>query len=265
MWSPLRKLLANNASQPPSDKVPPAKFAGGYLGEWHALRQYFTDVDGPAAEQLWVWFEPDLLPGYAWSFPLPGGRANVGFGILRRGQPTSAMKQQWPDLLERAHIRALLGPSARPEAPHKAWPIPARIRAADLAGVGGRVLFVGDAARVTDPMTGEGNGQALESGMLAADAILVAGARRPVVAARHYEHAVMSGLAVDNRMAEALSRVLVHRKGARAAVRIAGASDWTRRHFARWLFEDYPRAILATPHRWSRRMLSGSGAYLQHE
>ena len=36
-----------------------------------------------AASELVVWFEPDLLPGYAWSFPIAGGVANVGFGILR--------------------------------------------------------------------------------------------------------------------------------------------------------------------------------------
>ncbi len=66
MWSPLRKALG--ASEP------------GYLGEWHAFRQYFSHV-GPAAAGLWVWFDADILPGYAWSFPLPGGRANVGFGI----------------------------------------------------------------------------------------------------------------------------------------------------------------------------------------
>ena len=36
-------------------------------------------------EHLYVWFEADLLPGYAWSFPLPGGRANIGFGVLRDG------------------------------------------------------------------------------------------------------------------------------------------------------------------------------------
>ena len=43
----------------------------GYLGEWHGFRQYARDVTGPAADQLYVWFEPDLTPGYAWSFPLP--------------------------------------------------------------------------------------------------------------------------------------------------------------------------------------------------
>ena len=42
-------------------------------------------VTGPAADRLYVWFEPDFLPGYAWSFPLPDGRVNLGFGVLRDG------------------------------------------------------------------------------------------------------------------------------------------------------------------------------------
>ncbi len=71
MWSPVRKALGLGTP--------------GYLGEWHAFRQYAGHVSGPAAERLFVWFDGDLLPGYAWSFPLPGGRANVGFGVLRDG------------------------------------------------------------------------------------------------------------------------------------------------------------------------------------
>ena len=58
MWSATRKALG--VGEP------------GYLGEWHAFRQYARNVTGPAAERLIVWFEPDLLPGYMWSFPLPG-------------------------------------------------------------------------------------------------------------------------------------------------------------------------------------------------
>jgi menaquinone-9 beta-reductase len=68
-------------------------------------------------------------------------------------------------------------------------------------------------------------------------------------------------LAIDDSVALALSRVLVHSRGARGAVRLAGATDWTRRNFARWIFEDYPRAILATPRRWHAKMLHGAGAY----
>ena len=164
MWSPVRKALG--CGEP------------GYLGEWHAFRQYFDGVTGNAADRLWVWFEPDLLPGYAWSFPLPDGRANVGFGVLRgAGRRIQDMKDLWPDLLARPHVREALGAGARPSAPHKAWPIPARIDRAVLAE--GRTLFVGDAAGACDPLTGEGIGQALLTGTLAAQAIVEAGATRP--------------------------------------------------------------------------------------
>ncbi|HVE46152.1 MAG TPA: geranylgeranyl reductase family protein [Acidimicrobiales bacterium] len=250
MWSPLRKALG------PADEA-------GYLGEWHAFRQYFRGVSEAAASQLWVWFEPDLLPGYAWSFPLGSGRANVGFGIQRAaGAPTRSMGEQWRELLERPHLRAVLGEGAEPEAPHKAWPIPARLERTSVAGAGGRVLFAGDAARGTDPMTGEGIGQALEMGMLAGRSILAAGARDPGGAAAIYERAVRSGLGVDNRLAGLLSRHgIAHRKGVRSALWLAGTSAWTRRNFARWLFEDYPRALVFTPHRWRRGTLSQSGAF----
>jgi geranylgeranyl reductase family protein len=253
MWSPLRKAFG--ASDEP-----------GYLGEWHAFRQYFTGVAPQAARDLWVWFEPDLLPGYAWSFPLAGGRANVGFGIHRDvRQPTGQMKDQWTQLLQRSHLQEVLGPDARPEAPHKAWPIPARVGRTQLVAGGGRVLFIGDAARACDAMTGEGIGQALETGELAARAILSAGPVDPVTAAERYRRWVGTGLAVDDRLAVALSRALRHRKGTRGALRAASASGWTRRNFARWMFEDYPRAILLTPHRWRRGVLHGQGAFLRHD
>jgi menaquinone-9 beta-reductase len=250
MWSPLRKAVGGVGFD-----------EGGYLGEWHAFRQYFSGVSEKARD-LWVWFEPDLLPGYAWSFPLPGGRANVGYGIPRvAGAPTKSMKAQWPEVLARPHIRDVLGPAAVAEAPHKAWPIPARVERTSVTATGGRVLFVGDAARACDPMTGEGIGQALETGILAAEAIVSAGAFDPTRVEQHYAGAVARSLAVDNRLAALLSRALSHRKGVRGAVRIAGTTDWTRRNFARWLFEDYPRAVLLTPHRWRRRMLTGPGAF----
>lgn len=251
MWSPLRKKLG-------------AADEAGYLGEWHAMRQYFTGVDDAAAQALWVWFDADLLPGYAWSFPLPGGRANVGFGIRRSagrtaGRPTHEMKALWADLLTRPHITAVLGAGATPEAPSKAWPIPARVTATQL--VAGRVLFVGDAARATDTLTGEGIGQALETGELSAAAVLAGGPHRPELVAARYRRQVLAGMGADDRLAVALSRALSHRKGARAAVRLAGANDWTRRNFVRWMFEDYPRSLLVTPHRWRRGMFHGPGAY----
>jgi geranylgeranyl reductase family protein len=262
MWSPVRKALG--LATP------------GYRGEWHAFRQYFTGVGPRAATELFVWFEPDLLPGYAWSFPLPGGVANVGFGIQRGGKVgrIQDMGGLWRDLLERPHVRAVLGDAAAPESPHRAWPIPARVDRAVLTGR--RTLFVGDAAAATDVLTGEGIGQALLTGMLAAEAIGPApvgtraaaghdadGERPAGQVTAAYRHAVRQALVADHRLSALLVRAVSHRKGVRSAVRLAGASPWTRRNFARWLFEDYPRAVLATPRRWHRAMLTGPGAYGQ--
>jgi flavin-dependent dehydrogenase len=246
MWSPLRKSLGAD--------VP------GYRGEWHAFRQYWTDVTGPAATELWVLFERDLLPGYAWSFPVGQGQANVGFGILRGGRlTTQQMKQVWPELLARPQLRDLLGPTATPEGPHRAWPIPARVDRVRL--VDGRVLFVGDAAAATDPMTGEGIGQALATGTWAAEAVHRAGAGRPDDAARAYEAAVRRRLSLDHRLAAALGRALSRPWVTELSLATTALTPWTRRNFARWMFEDYPRAVLATPTRWHRGVMTGPGAY----
>jgi geranylgeranyl reductase family protein len=228
---------------------------GPHLGEWHAFRQYFTGV---ADRRLWVFFEPDLLPGYAWVFPVGGGRANVGFGLPRRpGMSVRPMAGQWRDLLERPALREVLG-DAEPEGHHRAWPIPADLGRAPLSS--GRVLFAGDAAGATDPMTGEGIAQALLTGILAVEAIAAGGAD-PGRVTRRYEAAVHHHLARDLRFAAVLGRILTSPAGARLAVRAAGLTPWTRRNFARWMFEDYPRALILTPSRWHRGTLTGAGAY----
>lgn len=249
MWSAVRKAVSPGPDQP------------AYRGEWHALRQYFRTTAEPA-RRLWVWFEPELLPGYAWSFPLSGNLVNVGFGIRRRpGESARPMAEIWRQLLQLPHIAEVLGPDACPQERHRSWPIPTRVTATSQTAAGGRVLFVGDAARAGDPMTGEGISQALETGMLAAAAIISAGPESPGRAAEVYRRALRRELALDHRLAAALSLVLGFNAGARAAVRLAGATNWTREQFARWLFEDYPRALLATPGRWRRGMFSAPGAF----
>jgi flavin-dependent dehydrogenase len=171
------------------------------------------------------------------------------------------MKATWPELLARSHVRDFLGADARPEAPHKAWPIPARVGRMPLHGGGGRALFVGDAAAATDPMTGEGIGQALQTGELAANAIITAGPMRPASAAETYRRAVRRELVPDAALSNALSSVLRSPTLARGAIRVAGTTAWTRRNFGRWLFEDYPRAYVATPGRWREHSLVGHGAW----
>ncbi|HWH35802.1 MAG TPA: geranylgeranyl reductase family protein [Acidimicrobiales bacterium] len=256
MWSPLRKHLGAADPARPDPKARP-----GRLGEWHAFRQYFSGVGPAASSALHVWFEGDLLPGYVWSFPLPGGRANVGFGIERGRLPTRAMKALWPELLARPHISEVLGPEAGAEGTHRAWPIPSRLHDITSSGAGGRALFAGDAVAACDPLTGEGIAQALLTGALAARAITAAGPSDPAGAAARYRAGLEREMLADMAVSRAMAVALRHRKGVRVGLRIAGASAWSRRHFARWLFEDYPRAIVGTPGRWREHPLAGDGAY----
>ena len=240
MWSPVRKAVAPDVD--------------AYLGEWHAARQYAHHVTGPAAERLFVWFEPELLPGYAWSFPLHGGRANLGYGILRGGAVrTAESKTLWREILERPHVRDALGAGAVIEEKFMAWPIPAQVTKSALAH--GSVLFVGDAARATDVLTGEGIGQALLSGMLAGEA---AATPNP---ARNYRRAMRRNFIADHRMSVVLGRALASERLARGALRIIDGGAWRKQKFVRWMFEDEPRASAFTPRRWHRGYLSSRGAY----
>lgn len=245
VWSPLKKSLGLSEAR--------------YRGEWHGFRQYLH-ADSPATRDLHVWFEPELLPGYAWSFPLPDGRANVGFGVLRGARlDGKALSRLWADLLARPTLRRVIGDDSPSEGPHRAWPIPARVTDTVLGA--GRALFVGDAARATDLFTGEGIGQALLTGRLAAETIISAGDQTPPLVADRYRQAVLSHLGPDHRMSSILSWLMTRRPLAEASIAIVGTNDWTRRNVGRWLFEDSPRGIALTPSRWRRGALTGPGAY----
>ena len=245
MWSPLRKALGCGRS--------------GYLGEWHAFRQYFTGCR-PAPRRCGCGSSPTCCRGTRGRSRCPADAPTWGSGSSATRRSHAAHERPVARLLRRPQVRAVLGDAARPEGPHKAWPIPAGIDDAVLAA--GRALFVGDAAAATDPMTGEGIAQALLTGRLAARAIAGTDPDRPERARTRYERDVRAALVADHRMSMLLIRALRQRRGADAALRVAGLTDWTRRNFARWLLEDEARAIALTPRRWHRAFLQRDGAYV---
>lgn len=250
MWSPLARMVGA------------AK--GGYRGEWHAFRQYFTNT-APGSANLHIWFERDLLPGYVWSFPVGKNAANVGFGVLRGDKMKGAeLARLWPELLERPAIKRVLGVHATAEDSHRAWPIPAGIHKATPTW--GRCIFVGDAVRAGDVLTGEGIGQALLTGRLAASAISsgpTGGNSLDEVGAvtLAYENSLNRQLLADARMAQVLNKIIAGPWRAETAIRIIGLTQWNRQQFARWLFEDSPRGIAFMPSRWRRGALSGPPAF----
>jgi menaquinone-9 beta-reductase len=167
-----------------------------------AVRGYAPVAVDPDA--LVIEFARGPYPAYAWSFPLPGGGANVGYGVFdKRGSGSRA------ELV--ASLRELL-PGQEPD--------PATVRGHHLPlSTGprhhpdGRVLLAGDAAALVNPLTGEGIFDALASGVLAGRAALLgagAGAAHRVAMRRTFErHHVHGAL---------LARLLRHSRFLDAAV-----------------------------------------------
>jgi geranylgeranyl reductase family protein len=106
--------------------------------------------------------------GYAWVFP-KGDHVNVGVG---------GWQSEGPRLRER--LRELCGAFAIDEAAVRdlrGHRLP--MRGASRRPVSGRVLLVGDAAGLVDPLSGDGMYEAFVSGRLAAETILAGGGLEP--------------------------------------------------------------------------------------
>ena len=130
-----------------------------------ALRGY-APTDGPLTQRIVMTCEG--WPAYAWSFPIGDGSANVGFGVFRDRLRGGGAQ------LRAGLARLLPGMEAAPADPRTlaVHPLPTT-----LAGVSpsvGPVLFVGDAANLINPLTGEGIYYAVASGARAGLAAVTA-------------------------------------------------------------------------------------------
>ncbi|MGB9112378.1 MAG: NAD(P)/FAD-dependent oxidoreductase, partial [Acidimicrobiales bacterium] len=227
--------------------------------DWMAWRAYLVGADREKTSPMWVWFERPLLPGYGWSFPLADGAINIG--VVTAGISGKRFADAWRTTIDGPFVRSLVGADASLEAPARAWPIPARLDVSALSALDDRVLFVGDAAGVADPFTGEGIGQALETGIVAARAITDKFARGPAQVAAAYRQAIAASLAKDHAIARVCGRLFAHASSASAVLRVVDSAPFVRRNVARWLFEDYPRAVVTSPGAWQDAARLRPGAF----
>jgi menaquinone-9 beta-reductase len=135
-----------------------------------ASRAYFTNVEGPG-DQLDVYFGRSSFPGYCWLFPTGNGEANVGLGMALETWP--AHNQTPADMLRRLMVEdAALAARLRHaqlRGSIKGWPlITFNPR---LPIMSGRVMLIGDAAGLINPLNGEGIQYALLSGRWASETL----------------------------------------------------------------------------------------------
>jgi flavin-dependent dehydrogenase len=263
-WSPVRRAIAGTSTTI-NPRPSPGRIRDALqpVGEWHAYRTYVHGISAQASRALAVLFEPHLLPGYAWSFPVGEDTANVGICLRRTpGIRGPELARAWETTRDGTDLRALLGDNVRFDEPVRTWPIPAGIDKQHLSDWNGAVLYLGDAARAADPFTGEGVAQALTTALAAARAVIAGGARGSSFVATRYVNEIRTGLAREHQLAAAFSVLMTHRKAARAAVAFTGLHPWIGQFVGRWMFEDFPRLLAVQPQKWRRGALSSPGPFL---
>lgn len=134
------------------------------------LRAYYEGIEGLDAQNfIELHFLREILPGYLWIFPLSAGMANVGIAAI-----SSEIRKRKINLRE-TMLRAIATSAtiahrfehAKLHGKILGWGLPLANKQWPASGE--RFMLAGDAASLVDPFSGEGIGNALYSGMLAAN------------------------------------------------------------------------------------------------
>ena len=186
-----------------SGAVPQALIAAGVCERQTpngvALRAYVKNdaMVGRITELEVVWHHK-LRPGYGWIFPCPDGVFNIGVGLVdSHGQAVDGhgtkqsvnLRQVFDSFCEfYAPARELMAGGVM-QGGLKGAPLRFNLSGAHYSRAG--LLVTGEAAGSTYSFTGEGIGKALETGMLAAEAI-VRDRQDDAAVRQHYEAALLA-------------------------------------------------------------------------
>jgi menaquinone-9 beta-reductase len=132
-----------------------------------AIRGYFEDVEGPA-NQADLHFNKESFPGYCWLFPTGKNQANVGVGVVLDTIPSGNRLKELlnhlikndPALHKRLSHAKLVGQIG-------GWPLTTYNPNQPI--IDDRVMLVGDAAGLVNPLNGEGIQYALLSSRWASE------------------------------------------------------------------------------------------------
>ncbi len=136
------------------------------------LRVYYEGVNSFHQQHfIELYFLNETLPGYLWVFPMVGNRANVGVGVLSSVIQNKRMnlRQVMQRLITTHPALKDRFANARPLESVKGHGLPLGSKKRPISG--DRFLLLGDAAGLIDPFTGEGIGNAIRSGRVAAEHI----------------------------------------------------------------------------------------------
>lgn len=147
----------------------PMEVPSSHPGDGLGIRAYFEGIEIQGNENaIEIHFLKELLPWYFWIFPFGKNSANAGLGLpigkirkerIRLKDLFWDVIQRYPHLRERFRDARMQG---------KLLASSLRIYCGRTSISGERFMLLGDAARLVDPFTGEGIGNAAYSGLKAA-------------------------------------------------------------------------------------------------
>jgi len=134
-----------------------------------AVRAYFKGVEGFHEDNfIELHFLNELAPGYFWIFPLPNGEANVGLGlrsdIVKKRKMN--LRATFDEIVASPQFRDRFA-NAEQITPTVGYGLPLGSKERVLSG--DNYLLIGDAGHLIDPLTGEGIGNGIYSGFIAAE------------------------------------------------------------------------------------------------
>ncbi|MFH1750843.1 MAG: geranylgeranyl reductase family protein [Candidatus Micrarchaeota archaeon] len=222
------------------------------------IRAYYKGVKG-LTKSIELHFVESLVPGYFWIFPEADGMANVGAGML-----TSDMQKKHVNLRdemlriinENPKFKARFEGATLVEGSFKGWNLPMGSIHRKAAGNG--FVLLGDAASLIDPFSGEGIGNAMTSGKIAAATM------HKALLANDFSEKMLSEY--DVNLWKALGRELHNSHKMQRYGRIkwllnlmihkAKRSEWLRKELSTTLLDQHARQELSSPLFYLRVLLA---------
>ena len=136
-----------------------------------AFRIYYQGVRD--LKEMEIHFLDGLMPGYFWIFPVGGGLANVGAGMIESqlngasGKKVNLRKATCEAIANHPRFRERFAGAREVAGSFRGGQLPCGSERRKLAGDGW--MLIGDAASLIDPFSGEGISNAMHSAQLAAE------------------------------------------------------------------------------------------------
>ena len=178
------------------------------------MRCYYEGVTG-MKDKIELHFTEELIPGYFWIFPIEGGKANIGLGMVVKDFQTRYKGKRLDDIMFKIIQEHPLFKDrfkdAKQVTPIRGWNLPCGSKLRKMVADG--ALLIGDAAALIDPLSGEGIGNAMTSGKMASEVIDNAFKANDFTAKAlmPYQDMVYSKLGSEMKLSYKLQKMGVHK------------------------------------------------------